>query len=349
MTQVMLTGSSGFVGGHIAKVLLDSGYKVHALVRPGRAPLIKHPKLTTVEGDLRDRQALDRAMKGCDAVVHTAAVYTFWSPDPGMVYDVNVGGTRNVLQAAVDAGIERVVYTSTVATMKPYRGRLVTEVDAAAPGDLMGDYKRSKWEAERIALRMASTGAPVVVVNPTAPIGTADVRPTPTGKVILDFLKGQLPAVVDTGLNFVSVRDVAEGHMLALERGRLGERYLLGNKHGNLTLREMLGKLSEIAGLKAPRWKLPHLPVLTWARMDTFVEGRLLGREPRVPVEAVQISLKKMWIDPSKAIGELGLPQRPVEDALQEAVDWFRANRYLTKRLRRPLPSPHPISNTEDG
>ncbi|MEX2431121.1 MAG: hopanoid-associated sugar epimerase [Dehalococcoidia bacterium] len=331
MTRVLVTGATGFIGGHIVRALLDSGYEVRALVRPGQALRTRDEKLTLAVGDVRDRASLDAAMVGCNAVVHAAAAYNFWSRDPGLMYDVNVDGTRNVLQAAA-AGVERIVYTSTVATMKLGGGRLATEEDSAAPRDLTGAYKRSKWEAERMALRMVGTGAHVVIVNPTAPVGSADVKPTPTGGLILRFLRGEMPAVVDTGLNLVHVRDVAEGHVLALERGKPGERYLLGNTAGNLTLAEIVQKLSEMTGLRPPRWKLPHGPVLALAHVDTFLMGDLLGRQPHVPSEAAKIAVSKMWVDPSKAVRELGLPQRRVDDGLSEAVHWFIANGYVAGR-----------------
>ena len=328
MTRVLVTGATGFIGGHVARLLLDRGYEVRALVRPGRAIGWRHDSIELCTGDVRDRAAVDSALTGCDAVIHAAANYTLWSLEPRDIYDVNVGGTRNVLEAATVAGVERIVHTSTTSTVAFRTDRLATERDVAGPEAMSGHYKRSKYEAERIALRMASKGAPIVVVNPTAPVGPADPKPTPTGAVIVDFLRGRLPAVVDTGLNFVDVSDVADGHVLALERGTPGERYLLGNVDGNLTLLELLTRLARITGLPAPRWRIPHPIAYAAARLDGVVESTFLRREPRIPIEGVRMARQKMWVDPSKAVRELGLPQRPLDTALAMAARWFADNGY---------------------
>lgn len=328
MKRVFLTGATGFIGNHVATALLQRGYQIRALVRPGRSLVIDDDGLTLVEGDVRDRSSITSGLEGCDAVMHVAALYSFWSPDPTAIYEVNAGGTRNVLEAAVSAGVPRIVYTSTVGTLAFPQGRLATESDLGGPADMVGDYKRSKFEAERIARRMAAGGAPIVIVAPTTPVGARDVKPTPTGQIIVDFLKRKLPAIVDTGLNFVHVQDVADGHVLAMEHGTVGERYLLGSIDGNLTLRELLYRLAAITGLKAPRWRVPHTVAMAAAHADSFVEGTLLRKEPRIPLEGARMARKHMWVDPSKAIRELGLPQRSVDEALAQAVDWFVTNGY---------------------
>ena len=338
--RVFLTGASGFIGGHVAQALLERGCHVTALVRPGGAPRFTHPRLTLAEGDVCDRGSVDRAIAGCRAAFHVAALYTFWSPDRDAMWRVNVDGTRNVLEAAQAAGVERIIHTSTVSTLHfPADGAPATEARTAVPYELIGAYKRTKFEAERIALTMAAAGAPVVVVNPTAPVGPGDVKPTPTGRIIVDFLRGALPAVVDTGLNIVDVADVAQGHLLAWEKGTVGERYLLGNAQGNLTLAETLRMLAEASGRRAaPRRRVPYRLALAAAYADRIIEGSLLRREPRIPLEAARMARKPMWADPSKAVRELGLPQSPVADALRRAVEWFAENGYLRgARSREPV------------
>ena len=334
MSLVLLTGATGFIGGHVAQALLSRSYEVRALVRPQSTLALQAPGLSVAPGDIRDPGSVAAAMEGCDAVVHTAALYTLWTADPAEVYEVNVGGTRNVLRAAVAAGVQQVVYTSTMSTVSLRTdGVPADESQLARPEELAGHYKRSKFQAERIARRMAAQGLPVVIVNPTAPVGPGDVRPTPTGKVIVDFLRRAFPAYVDTGLNLVDVADVAEGHVLALERGTPGERYVLGNAEGNVTLVEQLRMLAEITGLPAPSLRIPHGVALAAAYADALIEGKLLRRPPRVPLEGARMARKHMWADPSKAIRELGLPQHSVRDALKRAVDWFTANGYAP-----PLP-----------
>ncbi|MDE2766007.1 MAG: NAD-dependent epimerase/dehydratase family protein [Chloroflexota bacterium] len=334
--RAFVTGASGFIGGHVAQALLDRGYDVTALVRPGSALRLAHPRLTLAEGDVLDRSSLDRALAGCEAAFHVAARYNFWSPDADAMWRVNVDGTRNVLEAAQAAGVERIVHTGTVSTLHfPADGSPATEARAAAPHELVGAYKRTKFEAERIALGMAAAGAPIMIVNPTAPVGSGDVKPTPTGRIIVDFLRGAIPAVVDTGLNVVDVADVAEGHLLAWEKGKVGERYLLGNAQGNLTLAELLRMLAEAVGSRAaPLRKIPYRLALAAAYADHAIEGGLLRREPRIPLEGARIARKPMWADPSKAVQELGLPQSPVADALRRAAEWFADNGYLTKGKR---------------
>ena len=240
------------------------------------------------------------------------------------MHDVNVGGTGNVLRLALDAGVDRIVYTGTVGGTDFSKERLATEKDIAGPVAMKGPYKRSKYEAERIVRQMVERGAPVITVCPTAPVGPGDAKPTPTGKIVLDFMRRRMPAYVDTGLNFVHVRDVAEGHLLALERGEPGARYLLGNVEGNLTLRQAFGILSELTGVPAPRVRLPHPAALLAAWLSKAGAG-LLGRPAPIPLEAVQMSATRMWVDPSWTVRELGMPQTPVLQAFEDAVEWFAA------------------------
>jgi len=295
--KVLLTGATGFIGGHVAWSLLQRGYEVVALVRPASTMTWRHDSLEVRAGDVRDADSVRAAMVGCEGVIHAAAQYSLWSRDPGLIYDVNVQGTRNVLRAAVDAGVARIVHTSTVGTVRFRKDTPATEADVALPRGMTGHYKRSKYEAERLALRMAATGAPIVVVNPTAPVGAADVKPTPTGVILVDFLRGRLPAVLDTGLNFVHVRDVVQ-------------------------------RMAKITGLPAPRWRIPHAVARVLGSVDGLVEGSLLHREPRIPTEGVRMAHVKMWVDPSKAIRELGMPQSPLHDALTRAVAWYATHGY---------------------
>lgn len=333
--KMLVTGASGFVGGAVARHLVAHGHQVRALVRPGsRLDALAGAPVEQVTGDVRDLDSLRRAVEGCQGVFHAAALYAFWAPNPTVIADVNVMGTAHALQAAREAGGLRVVYTSSTATIGLRRDR--QPADETAPLDhrqVHGHYKRSKVEAEQVALAAAAQGQDVVVVNPSAPVGWGDVRPTPTGRLILDFLRGRLPAYLDTGLNLVDVDDVAAGHLLAFERGRAGERYILG--HRNMTLREVLQTLATLTGRRAPALRLPYVLARAAATVDQFVEGRLLRREPAIPVEAVQAARRFMWFDASKAVRELGLPQTPVETALEKAVRWFREGDYLKGRTRR--------------
>ena len=327
--RVLVTGATGFVGGNLARELWDRGYEVQALARPRSNTLtMEGTGIHRVEGDILDRESLDRAMAGCKAVFHCAAEYTFWSRDPQGVRRSNVEGTVNVLECAADAGVERVVHTSTVSTIGiPWDGSLGDEWTPLTPQALHGHYKRSKFEAEQEVLRLAEKGVPVVVVNPTAPVGPWDVKPTPTGKIILDFLRRKIPAYLATGLNLVDVADVSAGHILALERGRNGERYILGNR--NVTLKEMFAMLSSITGLSAPRVRLPYWLVVGAGYAEQAVSAGLLRREPLIPVEGVVASKKPAWVSSQRAISELGLPQSPVERALERAAEWFTAHGYV--------------------
>ena len=320
--KVLVTGATGFIGGNLARALWRRDYEVLALVRPGSNTLtIDGTGIRPVMGDILDRDSVDRAVRGCQAVFHCAAAYTFWSRDPNVVYKTNVDGTANVLGAALRAGVSNVVYTSTVSTIGLPNWEVSTEETLADPEHLAGHYKKSKYQAELLALNMAAEGLPVVVVNPTAPVGPWDVKPTPTGRVVLDFLLGRIPAYVDTGMNIADVEDVAIGHILAMEKGRPGQRYLLGNR--NLSLKEVFAMLEEATGLAAPKWRAPYWLVKGAGYLDQWVEGGLLHREPRIPLEGVKVSQTPMYVSCQKAVTELGQPLSSVEGALVKAINWF--------------------------
>ena len=331
--KVLVTGATGFIGGNLARELWRRGHTVQALVRPGSNLLtIEDTGVERITGDILDRVSVERAASRCAAVFHCAAAYTFWSQDPQTVRRTNVEGTVNVLKAARKAGVSRVVYTSTVSTIGFSGGRLADERTPLSPQFLHGHYKQSKYEAEREVLKLAEEGMDVVVVNPTAPVGPWDVKPTPTGKIVLDFLKRRIPAYLATGLNLVDVADVCAGHILALERGRTGERYILGNR--NVTLKEMFRILSEQTGLPAPRLRLPYWLVVGAGYADQAVSaglGLLNGphRQPTIPLEGVIASKKPAYVSCEKAVRELGLPQNPVENALRQAIDWFSGHGYV--------------------
>jgi dihydroflavonol-4-reductase len=319
MKPVLVTGASGFLGWHVARVLVERGYAVRALVRPGRR--VDGLEVETVTGDLRDAASLERAAAGCGLVFHVAADYRLWAKDPAELYRSNVDGTRNLLEAAKNSGAERVVYTSTVGCIGFPHGGIGDENTPVALEDMTGHYKRSKFLAERVALEFAAGGLPVVIVNPTAPVGDHDGKPTPTGKIVLDFLKGDMPAFIDTGLNVLDVRDCAEGHLLACERGRVGERYILGSE--NLTLAAILRDLARIVGRKPPALRLPY--AVAWcAGVCSTAWAGLSGQPPRVPLEGVRMARKKMWVTHEKARLELGFHPAPAEVALTRAVEWFR-------------------------
>ncbi|MFQ6121544.1 MAG: hopanoid-associated sugar epimerase [Dehalococcoidales bacterium] len=325
--KALVTGATGFIGGNLVRELLKQGYQVRALVRKqSNQQNIQDLDIEIVIGELRDRISLDRALDGCDVLFHVAAAYTFWAPDPRIIYETNVQGTENALAAARDRGIKKVIYTSTESTIGITNCNLGTEEMETNPNDLPGHYKKSKYLAEKLALKMCHEGLPLVVVNPTVPVGPYDVKPTPTGQFIVNFLNRRMPACVNTGLNIVDVEDVAKGHVLALEKGRIGERYILGNK--NLTFQQILGVLERITGIKAPRLEIPLWLALGVAYADEFVSGKILNRHPRVPISAVRAARKFRHFDCSKAIRELGLPQTPVEESFEKAVRWFRQNGY---------------------
>ncbi|MEO8596413.1 MAG: hopanoid-associated sugar epimerase [Candidatus Solibacter sp.] len=319
MKPALVTGASGFLGWHVARVLLERGYTVRALVRPGSK--VDGLDVEPVTGDLRDPASLRRAVTGCELLFHVAADYRLWAKDPTELYRSNVDGTRNLLEAARSAGVSRAVYTSTVGCIGIPPGGLGDETVPVKLAHMVGDYKRSKFLAEMVALEFARAGFPVVIVNPTAPVGDHDVKPTPTGKIILDFLKGDMPAFIDTGLNIVDVRDTALGHWQACERGRAGERYILGSE--NLTLAQILQMLALITGRKAPKVQLPYAVAYLAGTFST-AWARVSGTPPRVPIDAVRMARKKMWVTNEKAVRELGFQPAPAKVALERAVQWFR-------------------------
>jgi dihydroflavonol-4-reductase len=325
-----VTGATGFVGSHVAHELALQGADLRLLVRPTSSTKnIEGLHADRVSGDLRDPASLRRAMFGCDYVFHVAADYRLWAPDPAEMYAANVQGTANLLEVARECNIKRVVYCSSVATMgfSENSGRKpVTEDDPVALSSMIGHYKRSKFMAEQVALEAGRARANVVIVNPTTPVGERDIKPTPTGRIIVDFLKQDFPAYVDTGLNLVDVKEVARGHVLAMEHARPGERYILGGE--DLTLKEILDRLSEHTGLPSPSIRVPHAAALAFACFDEFFTGRIRHKEPRATIEAVRMGKKKMFASSAKAERELGYSIVPVDDALRRAVSWFRANDY---------------------
>jgi len=325
----LVTGAAGFLGSHVTRQLVARGDDVRVLMRPSSTNrAIADLSLEYVTGDLRDPASLDRAMKDVKRVFHVAADYRLWARRKQDIYDSNVGGTKNLLDAAKRAGVEQLIYTSTVATIAVDRPQHPNEFTDARLEEMVGHYKRSKWLAEKEALSAAKNGLPVIVAMPTTPVGPWDWKPTPTGKIILDFLNGKMPGYVETGLNFVGVEDCAAGHLLIAEKGKVGERYLLGGQ--NLTLKHMLDVLSKITGLPAPKLKIPHGLALGVAYAST-VFSRLLGREPGIPVEGVKIARHMMFVDCSRAQRELGFKAGPVAAALERAVRWYEANGYIAK------------------
>jgi dihydroflavonol-4-reductase len=326
--RVFLTGATGFLGSHVARVLTDQGADLRLLVRPtSNLKNLEGLPAETATGDLRDPASLEKAIAGCEVVFHVAADYRLWVRDPDEMYRSNVEGTRAILDAARKNAVRCVVYTSSVATMGfTGNGRPADEDSPVSLADMIGHYKRSKFMAEQVALEAGRNGLRVVTVNPTTPIGEQDVKPTPTGRIVVDFLKRKFPAYVETGLNLVDVRECARGHVAALDKGKSGERYILGGE--NLTLKQILDKLGAISGLPSPKVKLPYFVAYAAAAVDETVSGRLLGREPRATIEAVRMGKKKMWASSSKAERELGWKTFPVDDALRRAVEWFRANGY---------------------
>jgi dihydroflavonol-4-reductase len=321
---VLVTGATGFIGWHVARKLLDRGCAVRALVRPGSQ--VRELTVETVTGDLRDAASLERAAAGCGTIFHVAADYRLWAKDPQELFRSNVEGTRNLLNAARNSGAECVVYTSTVGCIGVPPGGLGNEDVPVGAADMAGAYKRSKFEAEQAALDFARSGFPVIIVNPTAPIGDHDFKPTPTGRIILDFLGGRMPAFVDTGLNLVDVEDTAEGHVLAAERGKAGERYILGC--ANLTLQQILERLAAVSGKPAPRWRIPYA-IAYMAGVASTGWANVTGRPPRARLDAVKMARKKMWVSCDKAKRELGFDPAPIDGALRRAVEWFRANGYV--------------------
>ena len=323
-----VTGATGFVGSHVARVLAEQGADLRLLVRAGSDPRnIASLKADHVTGDLRDPLSIEKAMAGCEVVFHVAADYRLWVLDPEEMYRANVYGTRAILDAARKNAVRRVVYTSSVATMGfASNGHPADENSPVSLENMIGPYKRSKFMAEQVAIEAGRGGMDVVVVNPSTPVGERDIKPTPSGRIVVDFLKKKFPAYVDTGLNLVDVAECARGHLAALEKGRSGERYILGGE--NLTLKQILDKLATITGLPSPRIRVPYVMALATGVVDEMVTGRILGREPRATIDAVRMGRKKMFVSSAKAERELGWKQVPVDDALGRAVEWFRANGY---------------------
>ena len=329
----LVTGANGFVGSHLTHFLIEQGEKVRVLVRPqGDVRSLQGLPVEFAYADLREVRSLLPALTSVQRVYHVAADYRLWAENPREIYESNVTGTRNLLAAARQAGIDRFIYTSSVGTLVPrHPKKLPDEQTTLRLKDMIGHYKRSKFLAEQEALEAARNGQPVVIVNPSAPVGPGDWKPTPTGRIVLDFLNGQMPAYVDTGLNFVAVEDVAKGHWLAAERGQVGERYILGDR--NLTLKQMLEILSDLSGRPVPRLRLPHaVPFL--ASLADSLAARFLGRQPRIPMEGVRMARHKMFVDGSKAQRELGFHAGPLEAALERAIRWYCENGYVKEPLR---------------
>ncbi|HTR22785.1 MAG TPA: hopanoid-associated sugar epimerase [Terriglobales bacterium] len=330
--RVFVTGATGFLGSHVARVLAVQGADLRLLVRVSSdLRNIADLNAERVAGDLRDPASYTKALAGCDAVFHVAADYRLWVRDPDEMYRSNVEGTRGLLDAARKQGVRRVVYTSSVATMgfssNGHLGHLTDEESPVALGDMIGHYKRSKFMAEQVAFESARGGQNVVIVNPTTPVGERDLKPTPTGRIVLDFLKRKFPAYVETGLNLVDATECAQGHIQALEKGKSGQRYILGGE--NLTLKQILDRLAAITGLKSPTVKLPYVFAFATGVADEMVTGRLLRREPRATIDAVRMGRKMMFVSSAKAERELGWRVIPVDGALRRSVEWFRANRYV--------------------
>ncbi len=326
--RVFLTGATGFVGSHVARAYVDAGAELRLLTRSSsNLASVEGIEADTVIGDLRQPETLRSALTGCHALVHVAADYRLWVPDPAEMYKANVDGTRELLRMAREVGIQRVVYTSSVATMGfTYTDTVVDETTPVAEADMIGHYKRSKWLAEQEAVAAVRSGQHVMVLNPTTPIGPADRKPTPTGRIIVDFLNRKFPAYVDTGLNLVDVNEIARMHVVALERGTPGERYILGGE--NLTLKQILDRMAAISGLPSPTMKVPHAVAMAFAFFDETITGKLRGREPRATVEAVRMGRKMMFASSAKAERELGFVVKPVDAALRSAMEWFIAHGY---------------------
>ncbi len=323
-----VTGATGFVGSHVARALADQGADLRLLVRANsNTKNINAVKGDLVTGDLRDPASLEKGIAGCEIVFHVAADYRLWVRDPEEMYRANVDGTRAILEAARKNRVRRVVYTSSVATMGfTSNGQPADEKSPVSLDKMIGPYKRSKFMAEQVAIEAARAGQDVVIVNPSTPVGERDIKPTPTGRIIVDFLKKKFPAYVDTGLNLVDVKECAMGHIAALEKGRSGERYILGGE--NLTLKQILDKLAAITGLPSPRIRVPYVLALATGVVDEIVTGRIRGREPRATIDAVRMGRKKMFVSSAKAERELGWKRLPVDDALRRAAEWFRKNGY---------------------
>lgn len=332
--KCFVTGASGFIGANLVHELNARGHHVRALLRKNADKRgLQDATYEEIPGDICDENCLKETMQGCDWCFHVAASYHLWLPNYRTMYETNVEGTRKVLRAATAAGCQRIVYTSTVGCIglpKKINGT-ISPTDEATPvweSQMSNHYKRSKWQAEQVAREFAANGAPVVIVNPSAPVGPRDVKPTPTGKVIVDYLNRAMPAYLDTGLNWVHVKDVAIGHILAAEKGRLGERYILGNAEGNWTMEKAFAELFDMTGVPPPKIRIPFLVALGAAYVDEALSA-ITRKPPKAPLAGVRMAKYKMFFDPSKAIRELGLPQTPPRAALYDAVRWFQANGYV--------------------
>jgi dihydroflavonol-4-reductase len=326
--KILVTGGTGFLGSHLVRVLLERGEDVRCLVRStSRRDNLQDLSVELVTGDLSDLDSIRKAIDGCSTVYHCAADYRLWCKNPAEMYQSNLGGSNNIMQAAFDEGVQKIVYTSTVGCLGlAENGEPADEDTPVQISDMIGHYKRSKFLAEEKVRDWASRGLPVVIVNPSTPVGDLDIKPTPTGKIIVDFLRGKMFGYVDTGMNLIDVRDCAEGHVLAAERGSPGNRYILGGR--NLTLKELFDALGGVTGIASPKLKVPHWVAETYARIENFWSIGVAHREPDVPLESVKLARHKMWFDPSRAIRELGLRSNPIEGALERAVAWFRDHGY---------------------
>jgi len=326
--KTFVTGATGFIGASIVRELLREGREVRVLVRANADTAnLDGLEVELWKGDLLDHDSLRSGLKGCDVLYHAAADYRLWTRNPEEMYRINVDGTVAILEAALQNGLSRVVYTSSVGTLgNPGDGTPGSEISPVSFDDMVGPYKKSKFLAEREAEKFVARGLPLVIVNPSTPIGPRDIKPTPTGKIIVDFLKRKMPAYLDTGLNIIAVEDCARGHFLAEQKGVVGQKYILGN--ANLTLRVIFDLLQDISGLSAPKIRLPYTPILMAAYLNEGL-SRITGKEPLIPLAGVQMAAKFMYFDSSKAVRELGLPQMPIKDALVSAVDWFRRNGYV--------------------
>lgn len=331
MSTSFVTGGTGFVGSHVIEKLVSRGEKVRALARP-QSDLrnLKGFPLDLVRGDLRNPGSFSKALKGCDVLYHVAAEYTLWVREPKTLYESNVQGSLNIIKEALNAGVKKIVYTSTVGVLGiPKNGDGGNEETPVALSDMISHYKRSKFMAEEEVRRLAHDGAPIVIVNPSTPVGSRDSKPTPTGQMIVDFLKKKMMGYLETGLNIIDVEDVAEGHLLAAKKGRIGERYILGNR--NLSLKEIFQILSKLSGIPTPHFKMPHWAALGLAYINTAYSNWVSHRAPSIPVDGVRMAKKVMFFNSSKAVRELGLPQGPVENALRKATNWFWENGYAPK------------------
>jgi len=329
--KTLITGSTGFLGSAVLRELLDDGREVKVLIRKGtNTANIDGLDVEIAYGDLRDSESLLSALNGCEILYHVAAYYSLWDRDQKLIYEINVEGTRKILEASQKKGLEKIVYTSTVGCIGLNDDTTpATENTFFNKNTLSNDYKKSKYQAEQVVLEFSRSGLPVVIVNPSTPVGPRDIKPTPTGKIILDFLNREMPAYLDTGLNLIDVKDCAKGHILAEKKGVPGERYILGNQ--NLSLFDILVTLETITGLKAPSIKMPFWVALSAGWVCEMVSNHITGKPPAVPLAGVKMAKYFMYFASSKAVQKLGLPQSPVENALRQSVDWFQNNNYVTR------------------